>query len=328
MKLCLAAGSVLLIACAAFPARAETEKNAVSPDVVVPAWASRKGPFLLPPEDNPLPRDTKDSNAVSSPAEVHVPQHKIADPWDVSQKCGSGKLDGKACKFHWRPALIEQMQYLLIETGWNLGTDEEVWDATTHGHWFQNWVNADEGFKFSRWSDANPFIDDYVGHPMMGAITMDIFIQNDPRGKSVEFGKSKLYWHTRLWALVWSTVYSWEWKLGPISEASFGNTGGHVYYDHDADKLTNGTGTVGLVVTPVGGWVWSVAEDLMDQHVISKLDYRTGNSFYLFSMSFLNPCRSFANLMRYRAPWYRDSRPVPSTRDPNYATLTDQEVGP
>jgi hypothetical protein len=79
-------------------------------------------------------------------------------------------------------------------------------------------------------------------------------------------------------------------------------------------------------VTPIGGWVWAIGEDFMDRYVIRRLDQRTENPFYLFSMSFLNPCRGFANLMRYHAPWYRDYRQVPAAQ--SFPTQTDSEASP
>jgi hypothetical protein len=268
--------------------------------------------------------DWYDSKSAANRAEVRPPRITDVPPWEVSGMCKSGRLEGKSCRFHWWPALREQTQYLLIETGWNLATNTHVWDATTHGHWFQNYINSVDGFKFSRWNDANPISDDYVGHPMMGAISMDIFLQNYPRGMSIEGQNTKEYWHSRLWALLWATVYSTQWKLGPISEASFGNTGRTVYFDKNAGKKTNGTGTVGLVITPLGGWVWTMGEDFVDLHLIRYADAKTTNPLFLFVMGFANPCRSFANIMRFKAPWYRDTRPVRPHR--TWPTMTDAQM--
>jgi len=234
------------------------------------------------------------------------------DDFKISQKCAEGLVDPKHCKFHWRPALSQLSEFLAIETGWNLATNYWVREATFHGPWLNDYFNAVSGFSFSRWDDDNPWYDDYVGHPMMGAVTMDIYIHNDPQGKSLELQNTKAYWHSRLRALLWSTLYSAQWKLGPISEASIGNTGGAVIYDHG--KWTNGTGTVGLVVTPLGGWAWNVAEDIVDQRLIVRLEKKSQNPLVLFTIQFLNPCRGFSNLLRFKAPWYRDSRPVRSTR--------------
>ncbi|MFZ0037874.1 MAG: hypothetical protein WAK91_10655 [Candidatus Acidiferrales bacterium] len=324
MKLRFLTSLAFLLGCASLPVRAQTVANSHPADILIPVWQSRDNNFLFEPSKPKVAFDAAASFASAAPAEVHVRKLRSEEELHISQKCAAGELDGKSCKFHWRPALLEQAEDLTVEEVWNLTTNKWIWYATTHGHWFQDWMQADAGFRFSRWNDSNPILDDYVGHPIMGAIAMDIFVQNDPRGKTLQFENSKAYWHSRLWALLWSTIYSAQWKLGPVSEASFGNTGQHVYFDHDAKKWTNGTGSVGLVVTPIGGWVWAIGEDLADKAIIRRLDQKTSNPFYLFSMSFLNPCRGFANLMRYHAPWYRDYRQVPAGS--SFGTQTDAEA--
>jgi hypothetical protein len=275
-------------------------------------------------DTNPVAADR--SKTPSGGTEIHPPGIKDVPPWEVTELCDSGKLRRKDCKFHWLPALREQTQYLFIETGWNLAANVHIWEATTHGHWLEDWIQSVNGFTFTRWNDSNPISDDYVGHPMMGAISMNIFLQNYPRGQSFEIENSKRYWHTRLWALLWTAVYSTEWKLGPISEASFGNTGRTTSFDRDAGHKTNGTGDVGLVITPLGGWVWTMGEDFVDLHLIRYADQKTANPVYLFLMGFANPTRSFANLMRFKAPWYRDSRPVRPHR--TWPTFTDGQEAP
>ncbi|MGA8230568.1 MAG: hypothetical protein WB795_03720, partial [Candidatus Acidiferrales bacterium] len=44
----------------------------------------------------------------------------LPDHFQISQDCAAGVLSGKDCKFHWWPALGEQLEDLTIETGWNL----------------------------------------------------------------------------------------------------------------------------------------------------------------------------------------------------------------
>ena len=102
-------------------------------------------------------------------------------------------------------------------------------------------------------ADNNPALDDYVGHPFMGSATNFIWIQNDPKGMTVEFGNNWVYWRSRLRALPWTTFYSFQWKLGPSGEAAIGHNGDH--YFTDADAYTNETGWVELVTTPVGGFL-------------------------------------------------------------------------
>lgn len=143
---------------------------------------------------------------------------------------------------------------------------------------------------------------------MMGAITNSIWIQNDPKGMTLVFQNDRDYWHSRLRALAWSTFYSFEWKLGPLGEASVGHNGDHFFYDKGT--LTNETGWVELVTTPVGGFGWTITEDYLDKHLVTKLEERSHNPILLTMANFFTPARGFANILRFRPPWYRDSRVV------------------
>jgi hypothetical protein len=228
----------------------------------------------------------------------------------ISQLCLAGELSRKTCKFHWRDALLEEFFHLSTEQAWNVATNSHIRDNMRQGHFFDYWIDAVERFRFSRWKDDNDFLDDYIGHGMMGAISADIYIQNDPRSMTLVFDNSKAYWKSRLRALAWAAAYSLQWKLGPLSEASIGYQGISYYYDKDGRLWTNGTGFETLVTTPVVGVIWSVGEDNIDKHLITRLERKSENRAWLFTISFLTPCRSFANLMRFKAPWYRDMRVV------------------
>ncbi len=66
---------------------------------------------------------------------------------------------------------------------------------------------------------------------------------------------------------------------------------------------------VDLVVTPVVGTGWLVGEDLLDRYVIRYLERKIDNRVLrVLIKSFLNPTRSFANMLRGEKPWYRDNR--------------------
>ncbi len=47
----------------------------------------------------------------------------------------------------------------------------------------------------------------------MGSITNALWIQNDPKGMTLEFSNTRPYWKSRLRAMGFSAVYSTEWKL-------------------------------------------------------------------------------------------------------------------
>ncbi|HWZ50584.1 MAG TPA: hypothetical protein VNW54_03890 [Granulicella sp.] len=125
---------------------------------------------------------------------------------------------------------------------------------------------------------------------------------------TLAFSNTSPYWKSRLRALGFTTVYSTEWKLGPIGEAGFGHMGDHL--ENDAGHIRNETGFISLVTTPAGGVLWTVAEDVVDEHLIRHLEDRGRNPFLLVMYQFVNPARGTANLLRFRPPWYRDSRTV------------------
>jgi hypothetical protein len=150
------------------------------------------------------------------------------------------------------------------------------------------------------WSDGDPFIVNYVGHPMQGAVSGFIWANHDRSFKTVEFGDGAVYWKSRLRAAAYSAVYSAQFEVGPFSEASIGQI--QKYYPQH--------GFVDHVVTPVIGSAWMVAEDALDRHVIKRLERRIGNPVLLvFIRGGLNPARSFGNAMSLRVPWARDTRP-------------------
>ncbi len=208
------------------------------------------------------------------------------------------------CSFRWRAALIESANFLAIQHAVNSST----YHGTLKGPFFRDWFDSVGNYRFSAWSDDDPFIVDYIGHPMMGAVVGRIQIQNDPRGMRQVIGKSKAYWKSRTKALAWSAVYTAQWELGPISETSIGNLGNFGYYSKSAGHLTNGTGLTDLVTTPVAGTAWLVGEDLIDKYLTRRIEAHSHNFFYRASISMLTPTRSVANLLRFKAPWYRDER--------------------
>lgn len=156
----------------------------------------------------------------------------------------------------------------------------------------------------------------YVGHPMQGAISGYLEVQNDPRGRSLQFSRDRRYWNSRFRAFLWSTAYSTQFEIGPISETSIFDQGGYTYplgcHGNDVAcektaKYTNNTGWVDFIITPVVGSMLLVGEDAMDRYISDPLVARHPDAFgYKVLRSSLNPSRSLANMLRGRYPWYRD----------------------
>jgi len=229
------------------------------------------------------------------------------------QDCPSDETRARECRVHWRQLLFSSAVFITFENAGNLYTGYWYRYETTHGDWFDRWINSAADWKWSHWADGSPDLDDYVGHPMMGAVTNNIWRQNDPKGMTLVQSNTWPYWRSILRATIFSTAYSFEWKLGPIGEAGIGHNGDHPQDYQPNGSFTNGTGDVTLVTTPIGGTLWTLAEDALDKHVITRLEDKSRNPFALLGYQLLNPARATANILRFRPPWYRDTRVLKAT---------------
>lgn len=235
---------------------------------------------------------------------TRVPGHLSLD------QCPDDFTHARSCRVHWHQLLFSTAAFNALQNTGNIYTGYWYRWETTHGKWFDRWIDSAAGWRWNVWNDQNPFLDDYIAHPLMGSITNYLWIQNDPKGMTVELGNTPEYWNSRMRAFVFSTAYSFEWKLGPFGEAGIGHNGDHLVPQNNAKVWTNETGWVELVTTPVGGFVWTMAEDTLDKYVVQKFEEKPRGPFSLFLISFLTPTRSTANIFRFRPPWYRDSRRV------------------
>lgn len=165
------------------------------------------------------------------------------------------------------------------------------------GKFFEEWANSVDGL--NGWGDGDSILTNYVGHPMMGAISGFILVQNDPNGIGQEFDlRDPHYWNSRLRAMAWAAFYSTQFELGPVSEATIGHVG----------KKRGTAGAVDLVMTPVGGFGWIVSEDAVDKHFIQRIEKGRSDGFKRAIRIFFNPNRSVANVLRLKKPWFRDTR--------------------
>jgi hypothetical protein len=177
----------------------------------------------------------------------------------------------------------------------DLSTEAGTRDAL-NGHWFTHYI--DSVSELRGWSDSDHFMAPYVGHPIEGSIFGFIERQNDPRFRLVQWGDGREYWVSMLRSMAYAAIWHTQWKIGPASEASIGNV-----------MLHASPGFITLVDTPTLGFCTMLAEDVADRYVIMDIENHTANRVViLLARSFLNPGRSFANLMAFRLPWDRPTR--------------------
>ena len=197
----------------------------------------------------------------------------------------------------WQPLLWESLFFLGVEHGYRLSTENFTRDRL-HDKFLPDYGRSVGNLH--GWGDGDPFIINYIGHPMEGSVTGFLFVQNDMRYQKTEFGRNREYWKSRLRATAFAFASSTLFEIGPLSEASMGNT--QAYYPQQ--------GLVDHVVTPAIGLVWMIGEDALDQYLVKRIEARTQNRWVkMFARSALNPSRSMANAMRMEVPWHRDTRP-------------------
>jgi hypothetical protein len=230
---------------------------------------------------------------------------------DLNEGCETGRIRGKACKVHWLPILWQSFEFLTAQHAGNIVMDSDTRIDLTHNPFWATYVFSVEHYRWYQWSDDTPFIVHDIGHPMMGAIVSSIFEQNDPKGRALVFENNGNYWRSRLKAMAYSAVYSAQWKVGPVSEASIGNSGWATYYVPHLGRTTNETGFQDFVITPVYGFGWNVGEDAIDRYIMPRIHQHVKNRFYLFALFWMTPCKSAANILRWKATYYRDTANAP-----------------
>jgi hypothetical protein len=209
---------------------------------------------------------------------------------------GLVRHDLRPARFEWPSALRQALLYTAVMHGFRLATEPGTRDAVFNGPFLRDYGRSIGALR--GWGDGDPFVTNYVAHPMEGAIFSFIQQQNDPRYAGLTFSANREYWIGKLRGLSFAAIMSTQWKLGPLSEASIGNVQVHEF-----------GGFVDFVVTPTVGTMLAVGEDAADRYLITALENHTSNiPVIMLVRCFLNPSRSFANLMAFRTPWHRETR--------------------
>jgi hypothetical protein len=202
------------------------------------------------------------------------------------------KTERARTHFRWGDAVIQSLLFLSIQHGYALTQPKTRRDP--HGSFFKDYARSVRALH--GWADGGRFFTNYVAHPMEGSLLGFIQVQNDPAGSRLRFNDPG-YWRSRMKALAWSAVWSTQFEIGPVSQASIGNVGLH-------GKQTY----VDIVMTPTAGLGLLVMEDVLDRYVVERLEGRSRNRYVrIFARTALNPTRTAANLLRFKKPWHRDA---------------------
>lgn len=225
--------------------------------------------------------------------------------------------------YNWGGLLAQSLFFNVVENSFRAASDDQIRRLLANKPFWHDWAASMKQFNMRRWNDGDDFLVNYVGHPMQGAVSGFIEIQNDPVGRELEIGANRDYWKSRFHAFLWALAYSTHSEISPAGEAGIGNEGGWTYpikckapgcpqWNPRTMHSTNNTGWVDFIVTPTAGTLWLLAEDTLDRFVSDRVQGENLSSLGpAFLRGALNPSRTMANLMRFQAPWYRDRQHDP-----------------
>jgi len=220
-------------------------------------------------------------------------------------------------KIHWGAILKQSLGFLVFEHTFRLANDRYARHLLLHKSFWEDYGDSLQHFDMGRWGDGDDFLVNYIGHPLQGAVSGNIFIQNDPHGRSERFGKSGAYWKSRFRAMLYAAAYSAYFEAGPVlSEAALGNEGGYTYVPkcglapctipgRTLKPATNNTGWVDFVVTPTVGIGWIVLEDAIEARIVDPLAGDSTALKWKILRGSLAPSHSMANFFQGKLPWYR-----------------------
>jgi hypothetical protein len=191
----------------------------------------------------------------------------------------------------WQPLLVQSMHALGWQHMFRIVTEERTRARMGRTAPLRNWIDCVTSL--DNWDDGGKFFTNYVAHPMMGSASGWLLINNDARGRRVRPGDDG-YWPSRMRALAFSTAYSVQYEIGPLSEATMGLS---------PDKQ----GWVDFVLTPAIGFGWLLGEDALDQ-VVRRIERRGSPGWTRVARTLMTPTRTLSNLAGLRKPWHRTDR--------------------
>jgi len=146
-----------------------------------------------------------------------------------------------------------------------------------------------------QWGDKDHWQVNYIGHAISGGAFARIWMeQREPK----EAGHAT-YFKGLGRALIYATLFSIQYEMGPMSEASIGNVG--------LNPADLGWGD--YVWTPIGGVLWTMGEDAIDRYALTWIDKHVPFKMARVAARLIgNPSRMLANVGMNRTPWNRSDR--------------------
>ena len=190
----------------------------------------------------------------------------------------------------WRSLLRDSIVLLLVQQTYRLTLEDATTRENLGGPFFKDWFAS--ASTLCCWDDGDRRTTNYLWHPLLGSTSSFVFANNHRASQETPIGTSSRYWKAKGAQGIYSFIYSLNYEIGPLSEASIGNVG-----------LKPGEMTYcDFVLTPGIGLLISIGEDAARLHIIDRVKRNHlywGNTLALL----LNPTRSVANVMGGKRPW-------------------------
>jgi hypothetical protein len=223
---------------------------------------------------------------------------------------GTGRSGG----IHWGNLVRDWWLFVTIEQ-----TERIVKESKTRnqlsGPFVRDWFKTVSVYRFDNWNDGGKNITSYCAHPAQGATAAAIFWQNNDRVRySEQDFRSATYRKALVQAFAFAAVDAVLWKVGPLSESSIGNVGLPVrWWDRDCKALhlpcVARTGVSDMVMNEVGGTAMTIGFQWLDKHLQKRIERQVQSRALIYTTRMLTyPPQSLANIVRFRARWFRDNR--------------------
>ena len=237
-----------------------------------------------------------DSLGDSAIADVPGPRVELSPSKSSLVQPLSSEAEHRVGGVQWNSLMKASSRYLGMMHGFRIATEEgtrEAFHNSAFGGYFRA-LGSMHG-----WSDGDGYYENYLGHPIEGGVASYIWIHNDPKYRTVEFGKNRDYWMSRLRAYGYAWAFSEQFESGLASEASIGQI----------QRYCCAYGFVDHVVTPNFGMIWVIGGDMLDRYVVQRAEDRTRNvAVRAVLRTTLNAPLTFANMMTLQVPWHRENR--------------------
>ena len=214
---------------------------------------------------------------------------------------------GTGESYHWRGSDRSIPFFNVIENSFRSASDDQIRILLANKPFWHDYAASMRHFNMRRWNDGDDFLVNYVGHPMQGAVSGFIEVQNDPTGRLQETQRNPGLLEKSFQGIPVGDCIQHPFRNQSTRvKLGIGNEGGWTYPIHchtictapgTYKKYTNNTGWVDFTITPTVGILWLLAEDTLDRFISDRVQggNTVSKSCPRSCAVSLNPSRTMAN---------------------------------